>query len=300
MAQGKVVLGGGETRSPLRDRTSADARAEAERALASAEAAWQAGDPLTAMALASQSLQRGVPPDLEPRFREIRVRARASVVAEKIVRLRAVPVKDVVGDGDDVPVRIVVRNLAPAEFRSPQREPGSSDATFVLAVTREDRDVYGNVRTSDFTVRATVERDLSIPPGGEGEVQVTIGADLVALSHEGFSVLRIGGVFRPVVARVGQSEFFDALPIEPGTVRVLQKGWQQLAADPVTSLRRAITKRSPPHILAASELVAPMDRPEARTALREAMERDEPLAFCLKTALARLDELDAPPGGARP
>jgi hypothetical protein len=165
-------------------------------------------------------------------------------------------------------------------------------------VTREDRDVYGNVKSSEFTLRAPVEEDLDVPPGGEREVHVTIGADLVALRHEGFSVFRIGGTFRPVAVRVGDTEFYDALPVEPALVRVFQKGWEPMAADPLASLRRAVSKRSPPHVLVATELLAATEREEARRVLLEATKKDRPLEFVLRAALARLDELDAPPAGA--
>lgn len=299
LTQTSVTLGTAPGGAPP-DRGSSDSWTQAESALAAAEAAWQSGDPLSAVAIANQALRKGVPAELEPRFRELRLRARTAVVADRIVQLRALPVKDVVGDGDPVPVRITIRNLSAADLRSPQRESGSSDAMFVLAVVREDWDVYGNVRSSEFTLRAPLTEDLSVPPSGEREVQVTIGPDLVELTHEGFSVFRIGGTFRPVVIRVGASEFFDALPIEPATVRVLQRGWDQLAADPVASLRKAVAKRSPPHVLAAAELVAPVDRAEARTILRDAAERDPPLTFVLRAALARLDVLDTPPPAAAP
>ncbi|MCE9637637.1 MAG: hypothetical protein K8T90_18210 [Planctomycetes bacterium] len=298
MSQGSVVIGTanpkGETRS------TSDAYVAAERALAQAEAAMRAGDPLTAVALANQAMREGVPAEFEQRLRELRVRARSAVVTEKIVKLRAVPVKDVVTDGDPAPVRIVLRNLSTAELRSPRREGDSSDALFVLQISREDRDVYGNVKTSEFTLRAPVTQDLAIPPGGERDVSVTIGADLVKLSHEGFSVFRIAGSFRPVAIRVGETEFFDALPIEPAIVRVFQKGYEPMAVDPLASLRKAVAKRSPPHVLVAAELLAPSEREEGREVLRGAIEKDEPLAFVLRAALTRLDQLDAPAGGPKP
>lgn len=298
MSQGQVVLGGKGGIAPV-DRGSSEARSQAERALASAEAAWQAGDSLTAMAILNQALAAGVPEELESRFRELRVRARAVVVTDKIVRLRAIPVKDVVADGSAVPVRIVVTNLSAAPIRAPRREAGSSDALFLVSVTREDRDVYGNVKSSEFTVRVPIEEDLFVPAGGEREIHVSIDPDLVRLHHEGFSVFRIAGTFRPVVVRVGESEFFDALPIEAGVVRVMQQGFEQLADDPLGSLRKAVARRSPPHILASAELLAPSVRAEARTVLGDAVARDEELAFCLHAALARLDELDSAPRGRR-
>jgi len=296
LSQGQLVFGGKPAATT--ERTSSDVYADAERALASAESAWRSGDPLTALALANQALREGVPAELEGRFRDLRVRARAAVVTDKIVKLRAVPLKDVVADGDPLPLRILIRNLSAADLRSPLREGGSSDALFVLQVSREDRDVWGNVRTSEFTMRAPLVADLAIPPGGEREVQVTIGPDLVALRHGGFSVFRVGGVFRPVAVRVGESEFFDALPIEPALVRVFQRGYEPMAADPLSSLRSAVAKRSPPHVLVAAELLAPAERAEGRAVLSGALERDPPLEFVLRTALARLDELDLPAGSA--
>jgi len=202
LAQGEVVLG--TAGAGARDRASSDAWVAADRAYSAAETAWQAGDPLTTIALVNQALTRGVPTELEARFRELRARARDSIVALKVVQVRAVPVRDVVADGEPVPVRILLRNVSAAELRSPRTEGGSSSALFVLEVSKEDRDLWGNVRASEFSLRAPVDQDLVIPPGGVREVQVSIAPDLVRLTHDGFSVLRIGGSFRPVVLRVGQ------------------------------------------------------------------------------------------------
>ena len=71
---------------------------------------------------------------------------------------------------------------------------------------REDLDVFGNRRTSEFTVRAPMPDDLVVPPGGEREFQVSIAADLVALEHEGVTIVRVGGTFRPVAIRVGETD----------------------------------------------------------------------------------------------
>lgn len=281
-----------------RDPSSPDALARGEQAFAAAEAAWRAGDPLSALAIANKALREGVPPELEPRFRELRARARGAVLASKIVRIRAVPLKDVVATGEAVPVRILVRNLSSAELRAPQTLPGSSDALFVLEVERSDVDLLGGRRTTVFTVRAPLPADLSIAPGGEREVQVSIAPELVALEHEGVTLVRIGGTFRPVSIQVGETEVFDAIPIEPARVRVLPQGFEPLAADPLASLRAAVAKRSPRHVMTCVELLAPTDRAEARALLEAAAGRDAELAPYLRPVLERLDEMERPAASA--
>ena len=287
----RVVLGGKEGGVVPSDD---EVRANAERALAGAEAAWRSGDALTALALANRGLREGVPVEMDAAFREMRAKARGAVVASKVARITAIPEKDAVSDGSELPLRIEFQNLSTATLHIPRTEKGASDAALVLTLTREDWDVYGNVRSSDLTMRAPVTADLAIAPGASDGVRLVVPAEMAKLSHEGFSVLRLGGTFRPVVLRVGETELFDALPIEAASVRIFQRGYEALADDPLGSLAKAIEKRSPPHILTSTELLAPRDRPEAVRLLEAAATRDAELRFALEAALARLRATAAP------
>lgn len=277
------------------DPESPEKRAAAEAALALAENAWRSGDALSALAICNQAARDGLPADLAERFQALRAKARNSIVASRVVRLHAIPKKDAVAAGEDVPLIIRIENLTGVPISIPKKEGGSSIALFVLKIAREDYDVFGNRRASEFTVRAPLEEDVEIPAGGSREAHVVIGKDLMRIEHQGFTVLRVEGQLRPIAIRVGDSEFFDALPIDVATVRIFLAGWEPLAADPVASLRKAIAKRSPPHILTASELLAATERAAGRTILRDAAAADPPLAAVCAAAAARLDELDATP-----
>lgn len=268
---------------------AASKAAAADAALQRAEAAWRSGDALSTLAIVNQALVQGVPGEMEGAFRDLRAKARAAVVATKICRVRAIPEKDVVADGTEVPVRIEFSNLSGTTLRVPRAQKGSSDALVILTLKREDYDVYGNVRASDFTLSVPVREDLVLEPGTTHETRLTIPASMATLSHQGFSIVELGGSFRPVVLRVGESEFFDALPIESGRVRIFLKGFEPLADDPLGSLAKAIEKRSPPHMLTCVELLAPTDRAAARTMLDAAKAKDPPLAQVIGASLARLD-----------
>jgi hypothetical protein len=281
------------TTLPQKNTTSApDAAARAAAAdasLQSAEAAWRSGDALGALAIVNQALARGVPGEMEGAFRELRAKARAAVVATKICRVRAIAEKDVVADGTPVPVRIEFSNLSGTTLRVPRAQKGSSDALVVLTLTRDDYDVYGNVRQSEYTLSVPVKEDLVLAPGTSHETRLTIPASMATLAHQGFSIVALGGTFRPVVMRVGESEFFDALPIEAGRVRIFLKGYEPLAEDPLGTLAKAIAKRSPPHILTCVELLAPADRAAAK-AMLETAKADEPqLLQVVDASMARLD-----------
>lgn len=302
VAAEKVVVGapgGGDPSKGGGAPSSDERRAAAEASLARAESAWMSGDPLTALAVANRALASSPPDDVADRLRAVRAKARGAVVAEKVMSLRAVPEKDAVASGDPIGVRVVLRNHSGAPVGVPRREGGSSDALFVFEIDREDWDVFGNRRTSSFTVRAPLRADVDLPPGGEREAAVTLDASLFEVKHQGFSVMRVTGVLRPVVIRIGDSEFFDALPVEPAIVRVLLPGWEPLAADPVASLRRSVQKRSPAHLLTAAELLAAAERAEGRRILEAAAADDPPLAVACRAALARLDALETaePPRG---
>lgn len=268
---------------------AAERRAAADAALQRAESAWRSGDALSALAIVNQALVAGVPGELEGAFRDLRAKARAAVVATKICRVRAIPEKDVVADGTAVPLRIEFSNLSGATLRVPRAQKGSSDALVILTLKREDYDVFGNVRASDFTLSVPVREDLVLAPGATHETRLTMPASMAALSHQGFSVVELGGTFRPVVMRVGESEFFDALPIDTAKVRIFLKGFEPLAEDPLGSLGKAIEKRSPPHLFTCVELLAPADRAAARAMLETAKEKDAALAQVVGASLARLD-----------
>jgi len=260
---------------------------------AAAQSAWASGDALSALAIVNRALLQGVPPELDGAFRDLRSKARAAVVMTKICRVRVLADKDAVADGDEIRMRIEFANVSGATLRVPRAQKGTSDALVVLNLVREDYDVYGSARSSDFTLPVPVREDLVLAPGGRHETQFTIPAEMAKLSHQGFSVIDLGGRFRPVSIRVGDTEFFDAIPIEKATVRVFMKGYEPLAADPMGSLKKAVEKRSPPHLLTAVELLAPADRAAAKTFLETAKQEDEELGGVIDAAFARIAALDA-------
>jgi hypothetical protein len=267
------------------------ARAQAD--FAAAQTAWGSGDSLSALAIVNHALLSGVPSELEGSFRDLRSKARAAVVMTKVCRVRVLADKDAVADGDEIRMRIEFANVSPATLRLPRAQKGTSDALVVLNLVREDYDVFGNARSSDFTLPVPVEEDIVLAPGATQETPFTIPAEMAKLSHQGFSVIDLAGKFRPVSIRVGDTEFFDAIPIEKATVRVFMKGYEPLAADPLGSLKKAVEKRSPPHLLTAVELLAPADRAAAKAFLETAKEQDEELSGFVGAALARIAALDA-------
>jgi hypothetical protein len=262
--------------------------ARAESQLAAAQAAWQSGDALGALAITSSAIHSGVPAHLDGAFRDLRAKARAAVIASKVCRVRVLPEKDAVADGTPVVLRIEFANLSGATLAVPRGLEGSSAACVVLTLERQDFDVLGNERATSYTLSAPVEEDLVLAPNATHVTRIEVPAEMTSLTHEGFSVLALSGRFRPVVLRVGDSEFFDAIPIERADVRIFQKGYEPLAADPLGSLRRAIEKRSPPHLLTCVELLAPSDREAARALLVDAKAKDPPLTRVADAALARL------------
>jgi hypothetical protein len=284
----KVVtkLSSQDAAEPAPDAAAKAARAESQ--LAAAQAAWQAGDALGALAIANRAIVEGVPSSLEGAFRDLRAKARAAVVASKVCRVRVLPEKDAVADGTPVGVGIEFANLSGATLSVPHGVLGSSDAVVVLTLERQDFDVFGNERTTSYTLNAPVSEDLVLPPGGVQATRLEVPSEMTSLGHDGFSVLTLSGTFRPVKLRVGDSEFFDAIPIERAAVRIFQKGFEPLAADPLGSLKKAIEKRSPPHLLTCVELLAPSDRAAAKSLLEAARQADPPLALVIDASLARI------------
>lgn len=284
-----VVVQGGGSATPPAD--LAASTAAAETALAQARAAWERGDALSVVAITNRAIRSGAPAALDTELRRLRSEARASVVADRVVEVTVRPEVDAVARGRPVELDVVLRNLTPAVLEIPRSEAGSSDALAVIELVREDYDVQGHVRSSRRSLRVPLGRDLSIPPGGSARLAATVPSEFTEFGHVGFSVLELDGVFRPVVLRVGETEFFDALPLVGARVRVFLENYEPLALDPLASLEKALRKRSPPHVLTATELLAPRDRGEARRLLEETRHRDPELEFVIAASLARLDRL---------
>src|SRR5262245_26731699 len=80
-------------------RTDADAVARSNAALETATAAWRRGDALAALVIANRALLDGAVGDAATQLREIKAKARAQVVASKILSVKAIPEKDAVADG---------------------------------------------------------------------------------------------------------------------------------------------------------------------------------------------------------
>lgn len=265
--------------------------AAAESAVFAATQAWRDGDALAAMSIATRALRAGAPPEYETKLRRIRSQARETLLSEQIARLSVLPSRDAFADGDEVRGVLRVQNRSSAPVRVSRTAEDSSASLFILDVERRDFDVYGNVRSAEFTIHVTLDRDLELGAGGAEDVPFVIPADMVRLAHTGFSTFEIGGHLRAVAVQVGATELFDALPLEPATVRVFLQGFEPLAEDPMGSLRRAVQKRSPPHILIAAELLAPGERAEAVTFLLQAADDDPPLAFVCTATADRLNGL---------
>ncbi len=289
------LLGGGDALSTMPVSSTApgtdERAAAAEAALAAASQAWRDGDALAAMSIATRALHAGAPPEHETRLRRIRARARETLLSEQVVQLTVLPTLDAVADGSDVAGVVRFQNRSSAPVGVDRTAEDSSESLVILDVTRRDYDVYGNVRVTEFTVHVPLGRDLELAPGARAEVPFAIRADDTRLTHTGFATLEIRGQLRAVAIRVGATEFFDALPLEPAVVRVFQRGYEPLAEDPMGSLVKAVAKRSPPHILIAAELLAPGERARGVELLNAAADDDPPLAFVCKAAVDRLNDL---------
>ncbi len=265
-----------------------DALSRAAAALASAEQAWISGDPVSTLAIVNRALVEGPPEEMQGPLRDLRAKARTAVVASKIASVRAIPEKDVVAAGASVPLRIEFKNLSTSTLRAPRAQKGTSDAVVILTLLRTDFDVFGNERSTRYTLRVPIARDIELAPGATLETKYVMPASMTQLDQEGFSVIELSGSFRPVTLRVGDTEFFDAIPLVPAKVRVFMAGFEPLAADPLGSLKKAVAKRSPPHLMTAAELLAPSDRSAARAFLLDAKAADPPLAPSIDAALKRL------------
>lgn len=236
---------------------------EARGRLEAAREAYLREDFDECLATVRDCLSRGVPADVDRELRTLQYDAKRRLVNRKVLRARALPVRDVVAMGEPGEVDLLLRNLAPVEVRIPRTVGDSSPSSFFLDVVRQDWDVYGNVRSESRKETLPLAEDVVLPPGGEKRIRWSVETPEPERRHLGFTILRVGGVLHPAGITVGSEPLYAGVELETGEVRAFPPGFEPLAADPLASLGKAWRLGAREHLLVAAGLVAPADRDRA-------------------------------------
>ncbi|MHC4472018.1 MAG: hypothetical protein ACYS99_13755 [Planctomycetota bacterium] len=260
LGQGSVVNRGpeGEGVEPL----TAMEEAEAEEALARARDAFLRGEYAACLEIARATLEKGPPPAVASELRSLRFEAKRRQLSQDVLSARVLPVREVCVMGSEAVLELTLLNLAKQPVEVARRARGSSDAVFVLSVTREDLDVYGNVRTETTTHRVPLGEDLEVPVGGRRSVEHALPTPRPEDRHLGFTVLRIGGILRPALIRCGEARYYSGVELGEAVVRVFPPGYEPIAEDPLGTLDKAYRLGAREHLLVAAELAPPERRHE--------------------------------------
>jgi hypothetical protein len=147
----------------------------------------------------------------------------------------------------------------------------ASDTVFVVDVARRDLDIFGNVKVETERVLVPIEDDLVLPVGGRAAVRHALSTGRAEDRHLGITEFRISGTLRPAVIRAGEDRYYEAVTLRDAVVRVLPPGWEPIAADPLGTLRKALTLGAREHLLVATELTPPESRRAAAEVLTGAL-----------------------------
>ena len=215
---------------------------------------------------------------------------------EVLLRVEARGMKDYVPFETPVDFVVRLRNVSDTvvSFHAPKAGANDVSASAVmLEMRRRDRDVHATQLTRSWNMTLYLQKPgdppIRIEPGEVHEMPARIPADAAGPAIAGVRTLELTGTLRPSDLRKGGEPRLLTLPIRPGRVMALPRGFEPLAADPLRSMRTAIDTVAPAHLLVAAEFVPPSRRPEAMALLGEALGAGHPALY--RAALGSVDLL---------
>jgi len=262
--------------------------AEAERVLADARDFYLRGEYASCLEITRSALEQGTPAHVASELRSLRFEAKRRQMSEEVLAGRVLPQYEVCAMGSDVVLELTLLNLAPLPVTVERRVRGASGSVIVLTVTREDRDVYGNVRAETSTEIVPLTRDLEVPVGGRRSVRHTLPTPRSETRHIGYTLLRIRGILRPAVIRCGDARYYYGVELSDAVVRVLPPGYEPIAEDPLGTLDKAYRLGAREHLLVAAELAPPERLGETVGKLVSYLEGDETGTWVTVMAALRL------------
>ncbi|MEN8151682.1 MAG: hypothetical protein ABFS86_17835 [Planctomycetota bacterium] len=262
---------------------------EARRRLNAAEEAFHRGEYRECLAIVRKALAEMPPMDIVGELRSLRFEAKRRLLSRQILVVKALPVRDVVPNGEPVEIDLALRNVTDVPVKVRRVVADSTPSLFFLEVTREHRDVYGNVRRDSERIRVPLEEDLVVPVGGRSTIRYREATVEPERRHRGYTLIRVTGSFRPAVLVAGEEEFYAGVPVKEATVRIFPPGYEPIAEDPLGTLGKAYGLGAREHLLIAAELVPPERRTEAVGVLVNLLSEEvRPIDVTAMAALRRL------------
>ncbi len=143
---------------------------------------------------------------------------------------------------------------------------------FDLKFTVEEFDPRGTRMVERFNRFWEPEEDIVIEPGGRWSHRYEVDTTTIRPHTALLKRLRVEALIRPVRIRVGEEDFFTAVPMQPVVVYLLPRGTQAMVSDPFKHLNLALLRggtepRFLPHVLVAACILEGADRERGRKAL---------------------------------
>ena len=147
--------------------------------------------------------------------------------------------RDPIVFGEPVRVRVRIRNDGPRRVRVRARPAKGSPTLFLFDVLRTEYDIRAQVVQSRLQVHYPLRRDLDLPPRATTEIVVTVSGAGNDRPLDGFRTFTVGGRFRAGAIELDGLRRYEAIRMEPGTVRAFRPNYEHLAEDPVRRVRQA-------------------------------------------------------------
>ena len=284
----RQVVGGAPAREDpsrrIRRRVDEDQEAFFRRKVEAARAAADGGADGAALEIVDGALALSPPTDALERLKAIKAELRTRRLEGEVLRVDVRGVREYVTFAEPLDLVVRIRNVGTGDVViSPPTGSGKaalSGSTLMLTVRRRDVDVYAaELERTWNKIVPLVESgadDVRIPPEGALEVRVRVPADDVGAPISGLRVLEVGGDLRAGKIEAGLSKPLGRVRIRTGRVVVVPGNFEPLAADPLGSMRKAVTSVAPVHLLVASEFLAPRERASACALLAEALATASP------------------------
>jgi hypothetical protein len=205
-----------------------------------------------------------------------------------------VPDKDPVSFGEALRFRIRLHNGTGGPVRIPARLENTSGSRLVLDVSARSHDIRAQVTTRHRQVVRELTRDIAIPPGGTYERIVIVRPTQVGNEKplDGFRTYTVGGHLRAIYVELDGLRRWEAIRIQPATVRAFRSNWEQLAADPVGRIGQAIAAEAPVHLVTAVALVPSASRTAAVDKLIDELRANRLIDWAIFASLQYLTNAD--------
>lgn len=265
---------------PAARKVRSDPPALTRSRIGQAESLMDHGDYQGALAALKLALNRAGDPVLRHQIQELRLGLKRRAIGQ-VLESRVTSEADwvITGGALNLDLELLNHGTAPvtisrSSYRSRllvlRKEVGRT--VFDLKFTVDEFDPRGTRMVERFNRFWEPEEDIVIEAGGRWSHRYEVDTTTIRPHTALLKRIRVKAVIRPVRVRVGEQDFFTAIPMRSVVVYLLPRGAQAMVPDPFKHLNLALLRgggepRFLPHVLVAACILEGEDRERGHKAL---------------------------------